>query len=579
MSDLYTVNWINLLVRTFTSRLRHTAVCVCVLFSLMASPAWAVDDADVDPGSDWQRHFNFDDADEEPTPANLPASNDVLAPSPNRQPPVVEQDGIDIVLKTAQYLHEYRLPLRAAAQILAEQTQGLISAQQGDAAQQSIAAYATAGLYDRALYLETKLSAGWDTHALNDFWLSQARLMLSRDEPQLAEQALRRLRQPTSASANHQRQSLLQHAYIGQGRFDAATQAFESAQGAPELIMLAYHNYAIALQGQGRKPEAMALLDELGEVTASNNEMLALRDQANLALGWAWLADNQGGSARAVFKRIGLERKTSGMALLGLGWAELAPDGRRQETRFRRKLNCVDELSAAETTEERLVSSLSPCQPVQTAAMFKYYRLFDFEAGGAGAERLRRALVPWQVLVRRGSHEPAVQEALLAVGYAQARLKRYAEAELAYRQAIQQYESELKRLAAKEAEFSTYDGDPRLVLRRRELPSEFASLRASHAFANASADLDDLLSAQFELAEINRYLRRVNLTASGDEERHALIQTQHQKLLDATKDQQAALYDSLRQLCLDEIAIRRSRLKKYLAHASLALAKLYDQKD
>jgi hypothetical protein len=586
MKELYAAVLRILRVFNPVSKSRHRAVLVYVgvVVGLAALPTWAVDEADVDPGSDWQRQFNFDDADEEPATDPSSASDDVRVPDHDARPAVVEHNTVDIAHKTAQYLLEYRLPLRAGAQLLTEQMQGSISAEQGAAAQQSIAAYSAAGLYDRALYLETKLSAGWDTHTLNDFWLQQARLMLSRGEPQPAEQALRRLRQPSSAAASHQRQSLLQLSYINQSRFDAATQAFESAQasahGAPELIMLTYYNYAISLLGQGRKPEALALLDELGEVTASNNEMLALRDQANLALAWAWLADNQGGSARAVFKRVGLERRSSDMALLGLGWAELAPDGRRQETRFRRKLNCVDELSIAETAEKRLVSSLSPCQPVETAPLFKYYRLFDYEAGAVGAERLRRALIPWQVLVQRDRHEPAVQEAMLAIGYVQGRLKRYADAEPAYRQAIKSYNEEINRLATMEAELNRHAGDPRLVLRRHERPNEFASLRSSNAFASISADLDDLLSAQFEITEIFRNLRRSSGTERKDDAGHVVdIQAQGQEILDGIKSQQAALYESLKRLCLDEIATRRTRLNQYLAHASLALAKLYDQKD
>jgi hypothetical protein len=227
-----------------------------------------------------------------------------------------------------------------------------------------------------------------------------------------------------------------------------------------------------------------------------------------------------------------------------------------------------------------LVSSLSPCQPVETAPLFKYYRLFDYEAGGVGAERLRRALIPWQVLVRRGSHLPAVQEAMLATGYAQARLKHHAESELAYRQAIKSYNEEINRLATMEAELSRHAGDPRLVLRRHELPNEFASLRGSNAFASVSADLDDLLSAQFEITEIFRNLRRSAGTERKDDARHATaIQAQGQEILDDIKSQQASLYESLKRLCLDEITTRRTRLNQYLAHASLALAKVYDQKD
>ncbi len=548
-----------------------TAVLACL------PPAWAAEEFVTDPGSDWQSKFKFSDDDEGVATANPPITEEAQAPaSPAQSSENSRQITGDIAIMTAQYLREHHSPLKVAALMLAEQARHNIKHADGMEAQRVIAAYANASLYDRASYLESKLASGWKAAERNQFWLEQASRMLSRDEPRQAEQALRKLGEKLDPVLTVKRDSLLQLSYLAQGRFDAAINNFEVSDGDPQLALQAYHNYATALYKQGRKDEALALLDELGEVSVVTNEMLALRDYINLGLAWVWLSENQGGTARAVFKRVGLERAFSSRALLGLGWAELAPDGRRQDTRFRRKLNCVDSLSQAETAEERLARSLSPCKPIQTAPLFKYYRQFDYEAGGVGPDRVRRALVPWQVLVQRGTHDPAVQEALLAIAYAQTRLKRYEEAGIAYRQAIQRYDVEIQRLDVLLSEFQKPATDPQGLLERQAQPAEFAELRSSRAYAAAADELNDLLAASFELSEIQRSFRRESPGNPLMGPLSGPFWGQHEQLTRQVRARRAELNARISQMCADDTKARRIRLKKYLAGASLGLAKLYD---
>src|SRR3546814_1293049 len=61
----------------------------------------------------------------------------------------------------------------------------------------------------------------------------------------------------------------------------------------------------------------------------ATSEDLALRDRANLTLGWQFLQTQQGGTSKPVFSRVRVEGPFSNRALLGLGWAQLAPQGAR----------------------------------------------------------------------------------------------------------------------------------------------------------------------------------------------------------------------------------------------------------
>ena len=54
----------------------------------------------------------------------------------------------------------------------------------------------------------------------------------------------------------------------------------------------------------------------------SNEELLSLRDKANLALGFALLQAQRAAEARPILERVRLEGPFSSMALLGVGWAD-----------------------------------------------------------------------------------------------------------------------------------------------------------------------------------------------------------------------------------------------------------------
>ena len=68
----------------------------------------------------------------------------------------------------------------------------------------------------------------------------------------------------------------------------------------------------------------MALLDEVGKSPAPTEELKALRDKANVALGFAALADEKPEAARAYLERVRLSSMLSNKALLGFGWASAA---------------------------------------------------------------------------------------------------------------------------------------------------------------------------------------------------------------------------------------------------------------
>ena len=83
-------------------------------------------------------------------------------------------------------------------------------------------------------------------------------------------------------------------------------------------------NIGVALVRKERVDDAARLLDAVGQIEAPTEELAALRDKANLALGFAWLKADRPADAKAVLQRVRLEGPQSNKALLGAGWADSA---------------------------------------------------------------------------------------------------------------------------------------------------------------------------------------------------------------------------------------------------------------
>ncbi|MFO1339689.1 MAG: hypothetical protein U1F53_15935 [Burkholderiaceae bacterium] len=175
---------------------------------------------------------------------------------------------------------------------------------------------------------------------------------------------------------------------IGGWLMDAVTLNFGRRTPAPYSTTPAYarFNLGVALIRSGDVEGGKALLDELGRTSMPDEETRALRDQANVALGFAALTQDDPEGAAQALERVRLQGVHSNKALLGFGWA---------------------------------------------AALQK---------------KPAQALVPWMELAGRDPSDPAVLEARIAVPYALAELGAYGQALQRYQEAIGAYDQEGKAL-------------------------------------------------------------------------------------------------------------------------------------
>ena len=183
-----------------------------------------------------------------------------------------------------------------------------------------------------------------------------------------------------------ERQMLQAQSLLAEKRYPEAIAVLDNWQGPGVWQAYSQFNLGVALVRSGQLDAGARLLDKLGQADSTNKEVDALRDKANLALGYAFLQANRPPEARRALERVRLEGPQSTKALLGVGWAASA------------------------------------------------------------TEQYREALVPWLELHGRNLLDPAVQESYLAVPYAYAKLSANGQAVEAYESAIREFTAETGRL-------------------------------------------------------------------------------------------------------------------------------------
>ncbi len=239
---------------------------------------------------------------------------------------------------------------------------------------------------EAAAIFERLLADNVSTEIRDRTWFFLAKIWYQRGYLDKSEQALSFV--SGELPKNLQREALMLHAQIliDAGKYDSAVALLQNWKGKTEWASYAKFNIGVALVRSGRVAEAQTLLNDLGNLNPFNEELTSLRDKANLALGYALLQDGQPTAAKAPLQRVRLEGPFSNKALLGVGWAD------------------------------------------------------------AEMDNYRRALVPWMELRGRNLLDPAVQESMLAIPYAMAKLDSISQAADHYLNAIEAFYEETNRL-------------------------------------------------------------------------------------------------------------------------------------
>ncbi|MEZ5500138.1 MAG: hypothetical protein R3E77_12015 [Steroidobacteraceae bacterium] len=220
----------------------------------------------------------------------------------------------------------------------------------------------------------------------NRAWFYLGKVWYARGYYDRAEQAIRQVAGTLSPQLEAEKQHLLANVLMRQEKYDEAIALLNGWRGPADWVAFAQFNLGVALVRKGLLADAARFLGAVGSLETSRRELLALRDRANLALGFAYLQAQQPAEARNYLLRVRLNGPYSNKALLGAGWADA--------------------------------------------------QLGDYRA----------ALTPWLELHDRNLLDAAVQESFLAVPYAFGKLNANAQAAEYYESAVSSFADESSRI-------------------------------------------------------------------------------------------------------------------------------------
>jgi hypothetical protein len=220
----------------------------------------------------------------------------------------------------------------------------------------------------------------------NRAWFYLGKVWYQRGYLDQSERALRQVSDKIDPRISAERYMLLAQLMLRQERYDDAIASLRAWHGAPDWTAYAQFNLGVALVRKDRLADAIPYLDRVGRIETRSEELLSLKDKANLALGFALLQAERPAEAKPILQRVRLEGPYSSKALLGAGWAD------------------------------------------------------------AGLGEFKRALVPWLTLRKRSLLDSAVQESFLTVPYAYSQLSAMGQAADYYSSAIDSFDAELKHI-------------------------------------------------------------------------------------------------------------------------------------
>lgn len=301
----------------------------------------------------------------------------------NRDPITVEDPHFGEVLY--YFYQEDYFP--AIVRLMAARQQDLVGDHRDEASLLLGGMYLSYGHHLRAAEIFQELLADNVNPSVRDrTWFFLAKIWQQRGYLAEAERALANIEAPLPDSMEPERRLLAAQLMIDSGRHAPAIDLLSQWSDKTEWASYARFNLAVAMVRSGQTNEGVALLDDLGRIEPWTDELSALRDKANLALGYAYLQAEQPALAKPPLQRVRLEGPFSNKALLGVGWAD------------------------------------------------------------AEVEDYSRAIVPWMELKDRSLLDPAVQESMLAIPYAMAKLDSTGQAADYYLNAIEAFYEESSRL-------------------------------------------------------------------------------------------------------------------------------------
>ena len=430
-------------------------------------------------------------------------------------------------------------PFAGLTQLIADQRQGRVTHRPGQAQLVLGGMYLAYGSYDKAAEIFNTLGRSSQPASIRDlawYYLAHVQYLHGRGEEALEslkkisgelpmeQQQGRLLLSATLLMDRHQYEEAI--GYLRQlGKKSLVQQLSEKSVWAT----YGRFNLGVALYQDGKEKEGRTLLEELGSQTANDDESLALRDKANLTLGFNFLKRGKPDEAQKYFVKTRLQGPLSNRALLGLGRVYSAQD------------------------------------------------------------KHKKSLAPWLKLIKRDPSDPAVQDALLAVPFAFGKLNAYKQALEYYKQALETYKQELERVKKATATVNSgalMESLARTVgeqeLDERGFITKLPDTPGGHylwqlfATNQFQESLKNFARMRMSLGRLEQWSSEISSDTEMTDKQKKAMRQRVAGLESRLVDLVAALKKRLKKMALKELDKRRERLVSYAGEARFSMAQIYD---
>ncbi|MBI3776063.1 MAG: tetratricopeptide repeat protein, partial [Gammaproteobacteria bacterium] len=309
-----------------------------------------------------------------------------------------------------------------------------------------VALYLGYGMPDEAKeLLSEELDKNGKLEVQNALWLKLAQARYQRGQFADAATALTQVRGKLLRETEIERRLLYALVLIQQKQPKQAAEVLNviDLKGSVNSTAFVRYNLAVALLKLNRTSEAMEQLKLLSEMSSSQKDLLALRDQALITAGYALLKNKDPAQAKNYLEQVRLDGTLSGRAMLGLGWA---------------------------------------------------YSIMD---------KHKLSIAAWSELSKRNISDPAALEATLAIPYAYSKLQAFRQAAEHYETAIAEFVEADKKL---EALMLSVRGGKALEVILKQGPMSHPTAMQEYRKVTDPADLQFLapLLMSFEFQEAHR---------------------------------------------------------------------------
>ena len=442
-------------------------------------------------------------------------------------------------VRAAQYDGMLGEPFAAITQLLADLKQGRVKQRSGQVQLVLGGMYLDYGSHYKAADIFKSLAQSNQSQEVRNLaWYNLARVQYQRTQGREALKSLQRINGDLPDEAQQERLLLSSMLLMEQNLFEEAVVKLKQlgekslVQRMSEKSVWATYgrfNLGVALFQQGHEQEGRRLLEELGTMSAVDEESYQLRVKSNLTLAFDYLSKQEPDKAQQYFVKTRLQGPMSSKALLGLG------------------------------------------------------RVYSAK------EQHKKSLVPWLRLIKRDASDPSVQDALLAVPFAFGKLTAYKQAIEYYQKAMASYKKEMEEVnKAKDTvnsgvlvdslvrTISTQSSNKQWLVSK--LPATpggryLWQLFATHEFQET---LKNYSRVRLSLGRLEQWSSEVN--EGGDippKQKRAMSKriTRLQSRLISLVNQ---LRVHLKESSLKELENRKQRLVSYAADARFSMAQLYD---